>query len=93
MLGAPQHAHRELELRARSIVLDLLALALVDRTDVEALTSGGIRARRALCEMNVEVDAPSVGALDVPSHQPERERERHDEYLEVALRARASANV
>jgi hypothetical protein len=93
MLSAPQHARRELELRACSIVLDLLALALIDRTDVEALTSGGIRARRALHEMNVQVDAPSVRALDVPCHRPVRERERHDEYLEAALRASASADV
>jgi hypothetical protein len=93
MLSAPQHARRELELRACSIVLDLLALALIDRTDVEALTSGAIRARRALREMDGPVDAASVRALDVPCHQPEHERERHDEYLEVALRAGASANV
>jgi hypothetical protein len=93
MLSAPQHARRELELRACSIVLDLLALALIDRTDVEALTSGGIRAHRALREINVPVYAPSIRALDVPCLQPARERERHDEYLEVALRAGASTNA
>jgi hypothetical protein len=93
ILSGPQHARRELELRACSIVLDLLALALIDRTDVEALTSAGIHARRALREMNVPVDAPSAEAPDIPCHQPELERERHDEYLKVALRAGTSANV
>jgi hypothetical protein len=89
MLGAPRRVRRELELRARSIVLDLLALALIDRTDVKALVSCGMRAHRALGQMDVPVDTPSLRALDVPCHQPERERERHDEYLEVALRAGA----
>jgi hypothetical protein len=93
MLSAPRHARREVELRARGIVLDLLALALIDRTDVKALTAGGIRAHCALGEMDVPVDTPSLRALDVPCDQPERERERHDEYLEVALRAGASARV
>lgn len=37
----------ELQLRACSIVLDLLELALVDRCDIEAILNPSIRARRA----------------------------------------------
>jgi hypothetical protein len=93
VLLAPRRARREIELRACSIVLDLLALALIDRTDVEALTSAGIRASRGLREMDLPVDEPADRDQDGRRHQTGRERERHDEYLELALRASAAINV
>jgi hypothetical protein len=92
VLSASRHARGEIELGACSIVLDLLALALIDRSDVQALTTAGVRAHRALREAAVAADAHSVRALDAPSHRPERERRRHDEYLDVALRAGASTH-
>lgn len=57
----------ELELRACSIVLDMLALALIERADVEGLVATGVRARRALSRIG---HTPAVPPVDEPVATP-----------------------
>jgi hypothetical protein len=53
-------------------VLDLLALALIDRTDVDAIIQASIRANRARRRMKLPTEWPSVTGDHVPGAQPGR---------------------
>jgi hypothetical protein len=55
-----ERARRELEVTACSTVLDLLALALIDHNDVDAIIEASIRASRAQRRMNLPSEWPTV---------------------------------
>jgi hypothetical protein len=55
-----ERARRDLEVTACSTVLDLLALALIDRDDVDAIIEASIRANRARRRMKPPSVWPSV---------------------------------
>jgi hypothetical protein len=56
----------EVELRASSIVLDLLALALIDRTDVDAILAAGVQALQRGRQMAPLSARASVGGAPAP---------------------------
>ncbi len=59
-----ERARRELEVTACSTVLDLLALALIDRDDIDAIIQASIRANRAQRRMNLPGEWPSIAPDD-----------------------------
>jgi hypothetical protein len=62
---------RELELRACSIVLDLLALALIDRTDVEGIVRASIAVRRSERRIALSAGGPRDGVTPIAEAPPE----------------------
>jgi len=67
-----ERARRELEITACTTVLDLLALALIDRTDVDAIIEASIRANRARRRMKLPSEWPSVAGGCEAGGQPGR---------------------
>jgi hypothetical protein len=61
----------ELELRACSIVLDLLALALIDRADVDAIVGVSIEARLASRRLAPPAGAQRVGDIAAAEGSPD----------------------
>jgi len=60
--GQLERARRELERAACGTVLDLLALALIDGEDVDAIIEASIRANRARRRIALPSEWPSVAA-------------------------------